>query len=224
MFCLVIIWNLIFCQLKILSHYFTVLFHNAEVKILNKNSEVVATGNMIGNLYMIKFQIDISTALLTSNEDFMYRRMCHSSLLSHFDVVYLLSYKSEVNEKFYEDEAKSKSIQIEYTIPRNPELNGLSEHFNRTLLDLVRCMLLYSKVKKKLWGEAVCATTYVLNRTPTRILKEGCPVDLWYGYCDSRKIRVFGTVAYAHIPKEDVKGKLDPRSKPLIMMGYTANG
>ncbi|KAJ8888620.1 hypothetical protein PR048_008112 [Dryococelus australis] len=68
------------------------------------------------------------------------------------------------------------------------------------------------------------AATNVLNRTPTRVLKEGCPADLWHGYCDSKKIRVFGMVAYTHIPKEDVKGKLDPRSKPLIMMGFTAKG
>ncbi|KAJ8885876.1 hypothetical protein PR048_012082 [Dryococelus australis] len=61
------------------SHSFKVLFDNAEVKILSKNSEVVVTGNLIGNLCIIKFQIDISTALLTSNEDLMHRNMCHSS-------------------------------------------------------------------------------------------------------------------------------------------------
>ncbi|KAJ8878919.1 hypothetical protein PR048_019522 [Dryococelus australis] len=158
---------------------------------------------------------------------------------SYFAVVYLLSYKSNISEKFEVYEAmitakfgtrishnggqyisrqfiefyNAKGIQIEYTIPRNPELNGLNE----------RCMLLDSKVEKKFWGEAVCAATYVLNRTPTRILKEGCPADLWYGYCDSRKITIIGTAAYTHIPKEYVKAKLDPRSKPLIMMSYTAN-
>ncbi|KAJ8892121.1 hypothetical protein PR048_004701 [Dryococelus australis] len=60
-------------------HSFKVIFDNAEVKILNKNSEVVVTGSQIGNLYMIKFQIDFNTALTTSNEDLMHRRLSQSS-------------------------------------------------------------------------------------------------------------------------------------------------
>ncbi|KAJ8885700.1 hypothetical protein PR048_011898 [Dryococelus australis] len=150
---------------KIESHSFKV-FDNTEIKSLNKNSEVV-TGNLIGNLDMIKFQIYISTAVMIKWKK-------------------LISYKPEIPEKIEEYEAmvtakfgtrishircdnggeqfiefcKSEGIHIEYTITRNPELNGLSEHFNRTLLDLVRCMLLDSKAEKKFWAEAVCAATY----------------------------------------------------------------
>ncbi|KAJ8888619.1 hypothetical protein PR048_008111 [Dryococelus australis] len=204
---------------KIGNHYFKVLFDNAEVKILNKNSEDVVTGNLIGNLYMIKFPIDINTAMMTSNENLMHRRMCHSSHFpaknfcdigirksnyteilevvssdvigaitpptndskryivtfidhfSHFAVVYLLSCKSEVPEKFEEYEAmvtakfgtrisrihcdnggEYSTLKLFIEFCKNPELNGLSERFNKTLLDSVKCMLLDSKVEKKFWG------------------------------------------------------------------------
>ncbi|KAJ8896078.1 hypothetical protein PR048_001420 [Dryococelus australis] len=265
-------------SVKIERHFFKVLFDNADVTLLNNNSEVVTTGNLIGNLYMIKFQIDTSTALLTSNVDLMHRRMCNSSCFppKNFCNIYrkqtiksvkrlplikkptrilevdssdgigaitLPTYNSKsqgFHEKFEEYEAitakyetrisrircdnKGECSSRQFTDFCKSKGIQIDEHFNRTLLDSVRCILLDSKVEKKFWGEAVCAATYKLNRTPTRVLKERRPADLWYGYCESRKIRVFGTVTYDHIPKEDVKGKLHLRLKLTIMMGYTANG
>jgi transposase InsO family protein len=175
---------------------------------------------------------------------------------SHFTVVYLITQKSEVFDKLkeYEEMVKAKfgtricrlrcdnggeysskefkqhcrrnGIQIEYTIPRNPEQNGVSERLNRTLMNNVRCMMLDTNMNKEFWGEAVRAATYVLNRTPSNSIDNGkCPADIWYGYkCSTNNIRVFGSLAYAHIPKEDRQGKLDPRSKPMLMVGYCPNG
>ncbi|KAJ8873884.1 hypothetical protein PR048_024720, partial [Dryococelus australis] len=168
---------------KIESHSFK--------KIFNKNSEVLVTENVIGNLYMIKFQIDTSTALLTSNEDLMHRiilslekkptrilEVVSSDVIGHITPTTYDSTRYSVPEKLEEYEAlvtakfetrisrihhdiggeynsrqfieffKSKCSHIDYTTPRNPEINGLSEHFNnRTLLDSVRCMLLLKKKK-----------------------------------------------------------------------------
>lgn len=175
---------------------------------------------------------------------------------SHFVQIYLMKTKDEVIKKFKQYEAqvtakfgmkisrfrcdnggeyvshefknfcKEKGILIEYNIPRNPEQNGVSERFNRTLLNMVRCLLLDSNMDKTFWGEAARTATYILNRCKTKALKDGkCPAEVWYGYkINLENIRRFGCKTYVHIPKEVRHGKLDERAQVMVMMGYTQNG
>lgn len=175
---------------------------------------------------------------------------------THFSQVYLMKNKSEVLEKFKEYEAQvssrfnrkisrircdnggeyssetfkafcnQKGIQIEYTIPRNPEQNGIAERFNRTILEMSRCLIFESKLDKIFWGDALLTSVYLLNRLESSTIpKNTTPASMWYGYNpDLNKIRVFGCVAYAHIPKENRIGKLDSHSKKTILIGYCNNG
>lgn len=174
---------------------------------------------------------------------------------SHFTHCYLMKTKNEVFEKFKEYESlvtaqfetkisrfrcdnggeysssefksfcKAKGIQLEYNIPRNPEQNGICERFNRTLMNMVRCLLLETDIEKEFWGEAARAATYVINRTETRALTKGkTPAEVWLKRKpDLNNIRIFGSKAFVHVPKEE-RGKLDERSRQMIMIGYTVNG
>lgn len=114
---------------------------------------------------------------------------------------------------------------MEFTVPRNPEQNGISERLNRTILDMARCLIFDSGLSKDMWGEAVLTAIYTINRNPTSTLSNGkIPAEIWYGHkVDLTKMRVFGCTAYNHIPKVD-RTKLDKRSKMLIMIGYAPNG
>lgn len=118
-----------------------------------------------------------------------------------------------------------RGIQMEFTVPRNPEQNGISERLNRTILDMARCLIFDSGLSKDMWGEAVLTAIYTINRNPTSTLSNGkIPAEIWYGHkVDLTKMRVFGCTAYNHIPKVD-RTKLDKRSKMLIMIGYAPNG
>jgi len=61
-----------------------------------------------------------------------------------------------------------------------PQLNGVAERMNRTLLEKARCIILHSGVNKKLWGEAILSSTYVTNRNPCRSLQcNKTPAELW---------------------------------------------
>ncbi|KAK9696682.1 Zinc knuckle [Popillia japonica] len=60
-----------------------------------------------------------------------------------------------------------KGIQLQYTVAYNPELNGVAERMNRTLIDKARTILLESDMPKHFWGEAVYYSAYVTNRSPT---------------------------------------------------------
>lgn len=113
--------------------------------------------------------------------------------------------------------------KIQYTVKYTPELNGVAERANRSIIEKVRAMLYESKLDKSFWGEAALCATYILNRSPTANL-EKLPAEMFYGKeININKLRVFGCLAYNHIPKE-LRRKLDNKSEACIMIGYTDNG
>ena len=65
-----------------------------------------------------------------------------------------------------------------------------------------------------------CAA-YIWNRCPTTSLTDKTPYECWFGKkTDLSNVRVFGCVAYAHVPNQLRRKKLDPKSKKCIFMGY----
>ena len=69
-------------------------------------------------------------------------------------------------------------IDAQYTMPSTPQQNGIVERKNRTLLDMVRCMLVNSLLPKFLWGEALKITSYILNQVPSKYVPK-TPYKLW---------------------------------------------
>ncbi|RVX10693.1 Retrovirus-related Pol polyprotein from transposon TNT 1-94 [Vitis vinifera] len=57
-------------------------------------------------------------------------------------------------------------IDARYTISSTSQHNGVAQKRNRTLLDMVRCMLSKSSLPEFLWGEALRTATYILNQVP----------------------------------------------------------
>jgi hypothetical protein len=111
-----------------------------------------------------------------------------------------------------------------YSAPYTPEQNGISERFNRTIINKVRAILISSGLPKSLWGEAVLAATYIYNRTPNSSLPGYIsPYEVRTGKKpDISNIRIFGSIAYKREPKELLK-KLDIRASPYIIVGYGSN-
>lgn len=117
---------------------------------------------------------------------------------------------------------KNRGIILDRSTPYTPQLNGTAERLNRTILDKARAMILESKLDKEMWGEAVLAATYVLNRSP-KANKETTPFELWFNRKPNLKnLRIFGSTAYAKILTRS--GKFEERSEKLIFVGYCQNG
>ena len=145
--------------------------------------------------------------------------------LSRYGYVVLMKNKSEAFEKFkdFKNEVENqigKSIKIlrsdrggEYlstefgtflkecgiisqlTPPGTPQLNGVSERRNRTLLDMVRSMMSYTDLPISLWGHALLSANYILNRVPTKS-DPRIPYAIWYGKEPSFKhIKILGCSA-----------------------------
>ncbi|CAJ2653926.1 unnamed protein product [Trifolium pratense] len=130
----------------------------------------------------------------------------------------------EYNFKEFQTYCTQKGIIHEVTAPYTPQHNGLAERRNRTLVNMARCMLKGKGLPKCYWGEAVNTAAYVLNRCPTKRLKDNTPEELWTGHKPSVKhLRIFGSLCYRHIPDEK-RRKLDDKSEKLIFIGYDATG
>ena len=65
-------------------------------------------------------------------------------------------------------------------LPGTPQLNGVSERHNRTLLDIVQSMMSLTDLPLSFWGYALKTTAFTLNRAPSKSV-ETTPYELWFG-------------------------------------------
>lgn len=104
--------------------------------------------------------------------------------------------------------------------PYTPEQNGLAERMNRTLVEKARCMLFDAELELELWAEAINTDAHIINRSPSRGLKDQTPEEIWSGKKPNVEyLRVFGSKAMVHIPKQK-RQKLDSKLIECIMVGY----
>ncbi|KAG6590559.1 gag-pol polyprotein [Phytophthora cinnamomi] len=171
---------------------------------------------------------------------------------SHFCVVYLMRNKSEVAAKFAEFVAlaetqtgkrvktlrsdnggeytsremakfcSDRGIVQKFTPPYTPQLNGVAERMNRTLVECARCMLEHAGLSKGYWGEAVVTATFLRNRCPTRAIShDKSPHQVWTGKKPLlANLKVFGCHAYVLVPKAK-RSKFDARSVRCRFLGYS---
>ena len=70
-------------------------------------------------------------------------------------------------------------IVPQYTMPGKPNMNGVAERRNRTLKEMVRAMMNHSTLPNSMWGEAIKTAVHILNRVPTKAIKNVTPYELW---------------------------------------------
>ena len=127
-----------------------------------------------------------------------------------------------VNNAFH-SYLRSFGIKHQLTVPYTPQQNGVAERKNRTIVEMARCMLHAKNMHYKFWAEAMACATYILNRTPTKALKDITPEEAWSGRKPNlQHLRIFGSIAYVHIPKQK-RHKLDAKSSPFVFVGYDEN-
>lgn len=112
-------------------------------------------------------------------------------------------------------------IKHERSCVETPQMNGIAERINRTLMDLVRSMLTSAKLPPSFWAEATSAAAYIRNKMIHANLEDGVPEGIWNGKPPSvRHLKAYGCLAYAHLPHQGRK-KLDPRARACTLVGYS---
>ena len=93
--------------------------------------------------------------------------------------------------------------------PRTPQYNGVSEHHNRTLLDIVQSMMSLTDLPLSFWGYAVETAAFTLNRAPSKSV-ETTPCELWFGKKPKLSfLKIWGCDAYV---KRLQPNKIEPKS------------
>jgi hypothetical protein len=93
----------------------------------------------------------------------------------------------------------------------------VAERKNRSIVEAARAMLEEKSLPKFYWAEAVRTAVYIQNRIRDRVLAH----ERYFGTKpDPRHLRVFGSIAYLHIPKEK-RNKLDTKAEKCILVSYS---
>ena len=112
-------------------------------------------------------------------------------------------------------------IKREFTVPYNPQQNGVAEWKNRTIVSAARAMIHDQGLQMYLWAEACGTAVYVQNRSPHRRLGDITPEEAFTGEKpDISHLRIFGCPVYIHVPREK-RTKLDSTGKQGIFIGYS---
>ncbi|KAJ9542203.1 hypothetical protein OSB04_028709 [Centaurea solstitialis] len=166
---------------------------------------------------------------------------------SRYGYVYLMRHKSESFERFreFQNEVQNQlgrkikflrsdrggeylsdefdnhlmecGIVSQLTPPYTPQMNGVSERRNHTLLDMVRTMMCHSTLPMSFWGHALETAAHILNRAPTKSV-EKTPYELWKGKKPNISfLRIWGCEVYIKRPTSE---KLKPKSDKCFFVGY----
>lgn len=99
-----------------------------------------------------------------------------------------------------------------------PQQNGSVEQKHRHILNVARALRFQAHLLVTFWGECVLIACYLINRTPTPLLKGKMPNDFLFVRTPSLEyIRVFGCLCYAKSLNRD-KDKFASQSRRCIFM------
>jgi hypothetical protein len=77
-----------------------------------------------------------------------------------------------------------------------PQINGVSERHNQTLLDMVRSMMSQSNLPLPFWGYALEIAAFTLNRVSSKSVVK-TPYEMWTGKSPSLSfLEIWGYEVY----------------------------
>ncbi|KAK4397577.1 Retrovirus-related Pol polyprotein from transposon TNT 1-94 [Sesamum angolense] len=78
------------------------------------------------------------------------------------------------------DYLKENGILFQWTLPGMPQLNGVAERRNLTLLDMVQSMMSFIELPPSFWGYTLEIATKLLNMAPSKTIPQ-TPYEIWHG-------------------------------------------
>ena len=113
-----------------------------------------------------------------------------------------------------------KGVLHQFFCVERPQKNSVVERKYLHILNLARVLLFQSYLPLKFWGECVKTVVFLMNRTPSPILKAKSPFEILYAklsnYVD---FRTFGTLCYASTLISS-RHKFSPRAVAASFLGY----
>jgi len=92
---------------------------------------------------------------------------------------------------------------------------------NHSLKEMANCMLQSKGRSLNFWAKAINCANYIVNHTPTKVLKNITPKEAWSSIKPNvSHFHIFGSEAWAHIPNEKHIA-LEPESEKCNFFGYS---
>ena len=134
--------------------------------------------------------------------------------------------RSDRGEEYFSNDfntfCEENGIIHECIAPYTPHHNGVAERKNRTYLEMINSMLVFSKLNFNLWGEVLLTACHILNRIPMK-KNEISPYELWKGRKPSiGYFKVWGCLAYCK-KNEHNRTNLGSRAIKCVFVSYVNN-
>lgn len=98
---------------------------------------------------------------------------------------------------------REKGINMKPYPPCVHEFNGVTERYNRSLMDTVRCLLKGEHVNRMRLLEMVKAAAYLKNRTLGNTLLEKAPYEIFFGNrSDIKYLKIYENKVYTRVPEQ----------------------
>lgn len=117
---------------------------------------------------------------------------------------------------------KQYGIIHQRSVAGTPQQNGRVERKHRHLVETTRAIKIHASLLDKFWGSCILATTYIINRLPSSVLKWKSPFEILYGSKpDMSHLKTIGCLCYALNlkPRHD---KFAAKGRRCILLGYSA--
>lgn len=131
----------------------------------------------------------------------------------------------EFKSKLWSQWFKELGLIFDPTPTYSSASNGTAERSIGVTTGAVRVMLLDAELPTKWWAEAWASADYIENLLPSARNPGKIPEEEWTREKqDVGHLRVWGCIAYAHIPKEKGGSKLDNRGIKGRLIGFVGRG
>nr|KAJ0197577.1 hypothetical protein LSAT_V11C700367030 [Lactuca sativa] len=185
--------------------------------VLSVDNDVI--GGLVANVNEVNFSVRSKDEAFDAFK--RYKVEVENQIERHIKIL-----RSDRGGEYFNQEfdtfCEENGIKHERTSPYTPQQNGLAERKNRTLCEMVNCMLNQLGQPNNLWGEALLTACYVYNRITSRVIPTS-PYELWKGRKPNLDyLKMWGCVAYYRTP-DPKRIKLGARANKSLFIGYAHN-
>ena len=118
---------------------------------------------------------------------------------------------------------KNHGIIHRLSCPYTPDHNGTSERKHRHLIEIAISLLRTASLPKKFWDEAICTSTYLIDRLISPQLAHKSPYETFFhrkpNYCF---LKVFGCLCYPNL-RPYASNKINTRLERCVFLGYSSS-